>query len=80
MGYRKVFLAGLVLFLGLAPLGRAEDYSLQYFLSKTSSKTLELSKKEKTELLNQLDQVMKQGQEIRTKLIQTLQIGETDVQ
>jgi hypothetical protein len=79
MGYRKVFLAGLVLFLGLAPLGRAEDYSLQYFLSKTSSKTLELSKKEKTELLNQLNEMMEQAQGIRTKLIQALQVGETDV-
>ncbi len=57
----------------------AEDYSLRYFLSKASSKTIELSKKEKTELLNQLDQVMKQGQGIRTKLIQALQVGEADV-
>ena len=57
----------------------AEDYTLQYFLSKASSKTIELSKKEKTELFNQLDEVMKQAQGIRTKLIQTLQIGETDV-
>jgi hypothetical protein len=79
MRYRKIFLAGLVLFLGLASLGRAEDYSLEYFLSKTSSKTIELSKKEKTELFNQLDELMKQAQEIRTKLIQALQTGETDV-
>ena len=72
-------MVGLVLFFGLASLGRAEDYTLQYFLSKASSKTIELSKKEKTELLNQLDEVLKQGQEIRTKLIQALQIGEVDV-
>ncbi len=57
----------------------AEDYTLQYFLSKASSETIELSKKEKTELFNQLDEVMKQAQGIRTKLIQALQIGETDV-
>jgi hypothetical protein len=79
MGYRKIFLAGLFLFFGLASLGRAEDYTLQYFLSKASSKTIELSKKEKTELFNQLDEVMKQAQGIRTKLIQALQIGEADV-
>ena len=79
MGYRKIFLVGLVLFFGLASLGRAEDYTLQYFLSKASSKTIELSKKEKTELFNQLDEVMKQAQGIRTKLIQALQIGEADV-
>ena len=79
MRYGKIFLGGLVLFFGLATLGRAEDYSLQYFISKTSSKTIELSKKEKTELFNQLDELIKQAQEIRTRLIQALQVGETDV-
>jgi len=79
MRYRKIFVAGLVLLIALASLGRAEDYSLQYFLSKTSPKPIELSKREKTELFNQLDEVMKQAQGIRTKLIQALQIGETDV-
>ena len=79
MGYRKIFLTGLILFLGMTSLGGAEDYNLQYFLSKASSKTVELSKKEKTELFNQLSEVMKQAQEIRTKLIQAVQTGETDV-
>jgi len=79
MGYRKIFLAGLFLFLGLASLSKAEDYTLQYFLSKASSKSIDLSNKEKTELFNQLDEVMKQAQGIRTKLIQALQIGEADV-
>ena len=79
MAYRKIFVAGLILFFGLVSLGRAEDYSLQYFLSKASSKTIELSKKEKTELFNQLDELMKQAQGIRAKLIETLQVGETDV-
>ena len=79
MEYRKIFLTGFILVLGLAFLVRAEDYSLQYFLSKASSKALELSKKEKAELFNQLDEVMKQAQEIRKKLIQAVQTGETDV-
>jgi len=79
MGYRKIFLVGLILFLGLASLGQAEDYHLQYFISKASSKAIELSKKEKTELLNHLDEAMKQAQRIRTKLIQAIQTGETDV-
>jgi hypothetical protein len=79
MGYRKIFFTGLILFLGMTSLGRAEDYTLQYFLSKASSKTVELSKKEKTELFNQLSEVMKQAQEIRAKLIQAVQTGETDV-
>lgn len=79
MGYPKIFLGGLILFLGLASFGQAEDYTLQYFLSKASSKTIELSKKEKTELFNQLDGLLKQAQRIRKELIQALQIGETDV-
>ena len=49
------------------------------FCRKPSSKAIELSKKEKTELFNQLDEVMKQAQRIRTKLIQAIQTGETDV-
>ncbi len=79
MGYRKIFLAGFVLFLGLVSSGRAEEHYLQYFLSKASSKTVELSKKEKSDLFNQLDGVMKQAQGIRAKLMQALQTGETDV-
>ena len=79
MGYRKIFLGGLILFLGLASVGKAEDYTLQYFLSKASSKAIELSKKEKTALFSQLDGMMKQAQEIRAKLIQAIQTGETDV-
>ncbi len=79
MRYSKIFLGGLIFSLCLASLGRAQDYSLQYFLSKASSKSIELSKKEKAELFNQLDEVMKQAQGIRTKLTEALQIGETDV-
>jgi hypothetical protein len=79
MGYRKTFLAGLILFLGLVSFGKAEDYTLQYFLSKASSKSIELSKKEKTEMFDQLDEVMKQAQRIRTTLTQALQTGETDL-
>jgi len=79
MGYRKVFSTGLIIFLGMASLSRAQDYTLQYFLSKASSKSVELSKKEKVELFNQLDEVMKRAQGIRTKLLQEVQTGETDV-
>ena len=79
MEYRKIVLAGLILFLGMVSLGRAEDYTLQYFLSKASSKSIELSKKEKTELFNQLNEVIKQAQGIRAILMQGVQTGETDV-
>jgi hypothetical protein len=63
----------------MASLAEADEYHLQYFLGKASSKTIELSKKEKAELVNQLDRVMKQAQTIRMKLIQAIQIGESDV-
>jgi len=79
MGYRKIFLIGFFLLFGLVSSARAEEYYLQYFLSKASSKTVELSKKEKTDLFNQLDGLMKQAQGIRAKLMQAIQTGETDV-
>ena len=79
MRYCKILLIGIILPFGLACISFAEDYTLQDFLSKASSKTIELSKKEKTELLNQLDGAMKRAQGIRTKLVQAVQTGETDV-
>src|SRR4030043_334261 len=79
MRCHKIVFVEIILFFGLACISFAEDYNLHYFLSKSSSKTPELSKKEKSELFNQLDEVMKKAQGIRTKLIQALQIGEADV-
>ena len=79
MNYQKIFLGVSILFLVLVSFGHAEDYDLQYFLSKASSKTIELTKKEKDELFNQLDGVMQQAQRIRTNLVQAIQTGETDV-
>jgi hypothetical protein len=79
MRWGKCFFAVIVLFFGFVCISFAEDYTLQYFLSKASSKPIDLSKKEKAELLNQLDELMKQAQGIREKLTQALQVGETDV-
>jgi hypothetical protein len=79
MSYRKTLLCWFILLFGFASVGHAEDYPLQYFLSKASSKTIELSTKEKIELFNQLDGLMKQAQKIRTELIQAIQTGETGV-
>jgi len=79
MNYQKIFLGVSILFLVLVSFGHAEDYDLQYFLSKASPKTIELTTKEKTEMLNQLDGVMQQAQRIRTNLVQAIQTGETDV-
>jgi hypothetical protein len=79
MRCRKIVFVEIILFFGLACISFAEDYNLHYFLSKSSSKAPELSKKEKSELLNELGEVMEKAQGIRTKLIQALQTGETDV-
>lgn len=79
MGYWKIVLAGVILFLVLVSFGQAEEYQLQYFLSKASSKTIELSKKEKADLFSQLDGIMKHAEGIRKKLMQAIQSGDTDV-
>ncbi|NWG04985.1 MAG: hypothetical protein HXY44_19205 [Syntrophaceae bacterium] len=79
MKYLKVFFIGIIFLLGLTPMSLAEDYSLQYFLSKASSKKIELSKKELAELFDQLEEVMKKAQKIRSHLMKAIQTGETDV-
>jgi len=82
MGHRRG-LFGLIilffLFFGLATVGFAEEYHLQYFLGKTSSKANELSKKEKAELLNQIDEVIGKARQIQMKLTQAIQTGEMEI-
>ena len=55
----------------------AEDYSLRYFMEKSSLKTYDLSRKEKTELLNQIEDLLEKTKEIQRRLTRTLQEGET---
>ena len=69
----------ILLFFSLVSFGFAEDYGLQYFLTKISSQTNELSKNERIELLNRIDEVMRQAKQIHSKLIQAIQIGEMDI-
>ena len=68
-----------ILFFGLACSAIAEDYPLQYFLTKISSQTDELSQNEKTELLNRVDEVLEQAQRIHSKMLQAIQTGEMDI-
>ncbi|HXX33857.1 MAG TPA: hypothetical protein VEM15_05205 [Thermodesulfobacteriota bacterium] len=75
----RFFLMAIFLSFALTSVSFAEDDTLQYFLSKASSKTVELSKKDKVELLSQLDDVMKRAQGICAKLMQAVQTGETEV-
>jgi hypothetical protein len=79
MRHCRRFFGLVVLFLGLVSFGFAEDYPLQYFLTKISSQTDELSQNEKTELLNRVDEVFQQAQQIHSKLIQTIQTGEMEI-
>src|SRR4030067_3102638 len=79
MGYRKRVFGLVILLIGLAGVTFAEDYDLQYFLAKVSSQANELSKKEKTELLSGINEVMIRVQQIHSKLIQTIQTGATDI-
>lgn len=73
------FLGLVILIISLTSLGFAEDYHLQYFLAKISSKTYELSKKERAELLNRIDEVVELAKSVQTKLIQAIQMGEMDI-
>jgi len=76
MKYRKLFLVGIILFLSCASPGFAEDYTLQYFLSKASTKEYEPSKKEKTELLNRMNEMLEKTQQVHKSLVQAIQGGE----
>jgi hypothetical protein len=76
MRYRKPFFVGIILFLSWASLGFGEDYTLQYFLSKTSTKEYEPSKKEKAELLNRLNEMLEKTQEVHKNLVQAMLGGE----
>jgi hypothetical protein len=76
MRYRRVPLVGIILFLSWASLGLAEDYTLQYFLAKSSTKEYEPSKKEKAELLNQINEMLEKTQQVHKNLVQAIQGGE----
>jgi hypothetical protein len=78
MKYLRGFLGGIILFFSLFSFGYAEDYNLQYFLSKSSSKTSELSKIERTELLDRMDELIEQVQRIHKKLAENVQTGEIE--
>ncbi len=79
MRHCRRFFGLVILFFGLVSLGFAEDYPLQYFLKKISSQTDELTKNEREELLNRIDEVFQQAQQIHSKLIQTIQTGEIEI-
>jgi len=76
---RNMIASWVLVILMLASTSSSEDYQLQYFLEKTSSKGYELSKKERTELLNRLEDVLGQAKQIHSKLLRVIQGGEIDI-
>lgn len=79
MGNRRIILIGIIAVFISASFSHGEDYDLQYFLSKASTKTDGLSTKEKMELFNRLEEVIQRTQRIQTNLLQALQTGEMDI-
>jgi hypothetical protein len=79
MGYRKRFLAWIILFSAWACVVFAGDYHLQHFLAKASSEKNELSKDERKELLNRINEVVEETRQIHTKLTQAIQTGEVEI-
>jgi hypothetical protein len=72
----RIIIAEIILFFSLTSLGFTEDFTLQYFLAKASIKGYELSKKEKTELLNRMDEMLEKTQQVHKNLVQAILGGE----
>jgi len=79
MEYRKIIVAGLLIFLGLISFAFSENYSLQHFLTKITSKPDALSKKEKVELLDQINRLLEKALQVHGKVTRDLQTGEIDI-
>jgi len=71
--------AGFLIYLGLISFAFAENYSLQYFLTKVTSKPEALSKKEKVELLSQINGLLEKALQVHGKVTRDLQTGEIDI-
>ncbi len=78
MNWKIMIGSGLLCFV-LAASGFSEEFDLQYFLEKSSVRTYELSKKEKAELLAQIEKVLEQAKKIQLRLSRVLQGGEADI-
>jgi len=75
------WLVGILIILSLLWIssGVAEDFTLQYFLAKTSSKQVEISKQEKTALLNRVGEAMEQAKQGNADLMKAIQAGEIEI-
>lgn len=75
----KIMAAGFLIIFGLVSFALAEDYSLHYFLTRVNAKPDALSKKEKAELLNQIDRLIGKTQLVHGQVTRDLQTGEIDL-
>jgi hypothetical protein len=75
------WLVGILIILGLLWIssGVAEDFTLQYFLAKTSSKQVEISKQEKTALLNRVGEAVEQANQGNAAMMKAIQSGEIEI-
>jgi len=78
MAFQVRFFSFIVLFFASISAGFAEDYSLQYFLGKNPSR--ELSKQERKELLNRIEEAVDQAHRIYIRLSRGIQSGEMEIQ
>ena len=76
---RKVVIGSGLLCFVFSITGFAEEYSLQYFLEKTSASSYKLSKEERLELLSGIGKVLGQAQEVRSRLSEAVQKGAGDI-
>ena len=73
--WMRMFMLAVIL-AGFSSVSLAEELTLQYFLAKASSKEGDLSKTEKTELLNRIEEVMGQARQTHQQLIQVMLSGD----
>lgn len=78
MNWRRV-IGWAPLFLLLTSGSFADEYPLRFFMEKSSLKNYELSKKERTELLNRVENMLEKAREIQLRLTRLIQGGDTDI-
>jgi hypothetical protein len=66
----------VVILVSFSSVSLAEELTLQYFLAKAFSKEGDLSKTEKTDLLNRTEEVMGQARQTHQQLIQVMLSGD----
>ncbi len=79
MKYRRTMAMGFLIISGLVSFAFAEEYPLQYFLTKVNSKQDALSKKERAELLDQMNRLLERTLQVQGKVISDLQTGVIEI-